>query len=164
MSQIKHAEDCKCRECLAQRNDPVTDTCSACRKRRLCKIDVLMSRDPLTGKVPTWSPRYCIAECIDLTVDERKAKRAEAKKKRKVEEPRLAWPCIGGPLDGKYAVPLDFYTTHWADRERGRYAEYDNEYETFNSAGGGYKRIGGHPTMVFIHKSLLRPMIRGRDR
>jgi len=163
MSVVKHAEDCSCRDCVAQRNEPVTESCSACRKRRKCKIDVAMSRDPLTGKVPSWAPRFC-SECLPLSVEERRAKTAEAKTKRREEEPPLAWPCIGGPLDGKYAVPLDFYDSHWADRKRGRYAEHQGEYEMYNGASGGYKRIGHRPTMVFIHRSLLKPMIRGRDR
>lgn len=158
---IKHADDCNCRDCTTQRNEPVTETCSACRKRRLCKIDVAVSRDALTGRVPTWSPRYCIAECLGLTVTERRAKYDEAQLNRRKEAPPLAWPIIGGPLDGKYAVPADFYRY---GSDPGMYAEFATAYVEFNCASGGQRKIGAAPTMIFVFEELLKPMIRGRDR
>jgi hypothetical protein len=170
VSDIKHAEDCKCRQCVAQRNEPVTDTCSCCGKRRKCKYDVAMSRDKLTGKVPSWSPRYCVKECLGLTAAERQKKRDQIRQeRRRNKEPALAYPIVGGPLDGRYAVFEDFYDEYgspgdnWYHPE-GRYAAHDHEYEAFNANGGGRKRVGGSPTMIFVHKSKLKPLIRGRDR
>ncbi len=118
------------------------------------------------GEGRTWDPAYCLAECYGLSTDERRIRaenaREAARLKRRAEPP-LAWPVIGGPLDGKFAVPADFYSG-WRDTVGGRYAEHRNVYEEFNAARGGNRRIGGFPTMIFVHKPLCRGMIRGKDR
>jgi hypothetical protein len=160
-SQVKHAEDCGCHECKRRRNEPSTQTCSACRKRRLCKQVVAYSEHVPGPK--TYDPYYCVAECLALSPAERRMKRDEARATHKVKSPPLAWPIIGGPLDGKFAVPADFYSGRWRADGDGQYAEH-KDYETFNAANGGNRRIGGKPTMIFVHASLLPRMIRGADR
>jgi hypothetical protein len=110
----------------------------------------------------TWSPDYCIKECLALSSEERAAKHDEMREQRSARKnPPLAWPIIGGPLDGKYAVPADFYRY---GSDPGMYAEFAPAYEEFNCASGGYRRIGASPTMIFVFEELLKPMIRGRDR
>jgi hypothetical protein len=68
------------------------------------------------------------------------------------------YPIIGGPLDGEYANTKDFWTeyvsTHY-NREAGQFAEYNDDYTTFNS--GDSRSV---VSMVFLHKSLLREAIR----
>jgi len=84
---------------------------------------------------------------------------------KKKRGPRFAYPCIGGPLDGLYATTQDFYgASSWSDRDEGIYHHLRNEYYEYNSGYGARKRIGGHPSMVFIHKSLLKPLISPKDR
>jgi hypothetical protein len=95
-------------------------------------------------------------------------------KLRKEREPkerkaRFAYPIIGGPLDGEYATTDDFYPERgkpdsYYYRPGGLYGHLDREYAEFNAASGGNKKLGGSPTMVFIHKSLLKPLISPRDR
>ena len=100
---------------------------------------------------------------------------------------RLAYPCIGGPLDGEHATTEDFYgyrpinpetkkPYRWNERQpdgrysferdEGMYAHLKNEYVEFNgSGGGGRKRIGMFPpSMIFVHKSLLKPTESPRKR
>lgn len=76
----------------------------------------------------------------------------------KPRAPRFAYPVIGGPLDGESATTADF------GRE-GMYEHLAREYREFNAASGrSSKRIGASPSMVFLHTSLLRPLIAPRDR
>lgn len=149
---ITHAEDCKCRQCKRIRNEPETATCDSCGRRRLCRQVMRYQAHPVT-----YDPYYCVAECLDMISAQREAKRKEMRDHRRIKAPPLAWPIIGGPLDGSYAVPSDFY---WG----GRYYEHNRDYTDWNAAHGGSRRIGGSPTMVFIHASLIRPTIRGADR
>lgn len=82
---------------------------------------------------------------------------------------RFAYPVIGGPLDGQYAIVDDFKTTSgkpgetWY-REGGIYGHLAKEYHEFNAGHGGRKVIGGFPSMVFLHDSLCRPLARPKDR
>ena len=99
---------------------------------------------------------------------------------------RLAYPCIGGPLDGEYATSEDFHGYRpinpetkkpyrygetppdgrysW-QRDEGMYAHLKHEYVEYNGSGGGSKRVGGFPpTMVYIHKSVLKPLQSPRKR
>lgn len=102
-----------------------------------------------------------------------------------------AYPCVGGPLDGEHATTddmrptlialRDIYYTGLGDpkkrgklayregdvvREGGLYGRVADEYVEYNQASGrGSKRIGGFPpTMIYVHKSLLKPLISARDR
>jgi hypothetical protein len=77
---------------------------------------------------------------------------------RKARGPRKrykkAYPCIGGPLDGEHAATEDFYRD-------GMYAHLDNEYASYNSSGSFG---GGRASMIFVHSSLIKPVISARER
>jgi hypothetical protein len=80
----------------------------------------------------------------------------------RVKRPRskLAYPIIGGPLDGEHAITDDMST--YGDA---LYKDAAHEYFEFNGAGRGRKRVGGFPpTMIYVHKSLLKPLISARER
>jgi hypothetical protein len=70
-----------------------------------------------------------------------------------------AYYCVGGPLDGQYATTADFYTYAWGDNPVGMFAHLDGEYSQFNN--GGY---ASGCSMVWLHKSLLKPPIKAKDR
>jgi hypothetical protein len=154
-SDVKHADDCKCSTCKRKRNEPEKYTCSCCGKQRLCKQVERGGSGPRS-----YDPHYCIKECLNLTTTERRSRYEQAyraRRKKRQDAPPLAWPIIGGPLDGLYAVPADF----WGE---GRYQPHCREYAEFNSGSRSHKRIGASPSMVYIHRLLLKPMIRGADR
>lgn len=157
---VKHAEDCACRQCKRNRNEPETEKCDFCLKRRVCKQVQVYTDNLQPGKLATYDPHACLAQCFDLSPAERKKVNQEARAERKAKRqahPPLAWPIIGGPLDGSFAVPADFY-------DDGRYASLARDYNEFNAGHGGNRRIGGFPTMIFVHVSKTPGMIRGRDR
>lgn len=156
-SVVEHAN---CRECKRKRNLPTKMRCSCCGKTRKCQ-------QVRAGNVEhTWDPWYCLMECLKLTSGERDIRRKNAQefaRQERLKHPPLAWPIIGGPLNGLFAVPRDFHTG-WRGEPDGRYAPHARQYREFNSASGTSKRIGGFPSMIFVHTSLLPGMIRGRDR
>jgi len=80
------------------------------------------------------------------------------KQREKKQRSKVAYPIIGGPLDGQYAITDDFY-------HDGIFANVEREYIDYNCASHGGKTIGSNPpSMLWIHKSLLKPIISGRDR
>lgn len=93
------------------------------------------------------------------------------KNARARQRSKLAYPCVGGPLDGEHVLTDDFYEESgkpeysWY-RPAGLYPHLRTEYVEYNCAGGsGRKKIGGFPpTMIYVHKSLLKPLISGRER
>jgi hypothetical protein len=73
------------------------------------------------------------------------------------------YPIIGGPLDGEYGDYADFQEGYdvqasWGGtlRDPGEHAAFKNEYVSFNSANGRRN----DPSMIWLHKSLLRGTIR----
>lgn len=93
------------------------------------------------------------------------------KLRREVRAPRKrykkAYPCIGGPLDGQHAATEDFYQgspekfrEHSWFREGGMYGHLADEYASYNASG----RSRRGPSMIFVHTSLLKPLISARDR
>jgi hypothetical protein len=119
-----------------------TRCCDGCgRKRKLYYGEAL----PFHG--------LC-SECIVTIKDE-----AGIVKARKARPPRAryrkAYICIGGPLDGQYATTEDFH-----DRE-GMYAHLDDQYASYNSSGS---YGGGRASMIYVHMSLIKPPISGRER
>lgn len=97
---------------------------------------------------------------------------------------KKAYPCIGGPLNGKHAITEDFsegpchyewpqkdgtWAKSYMDRipgekprkivtgPGGMYAQYKDVYNSYNAAGR--YRAKGAASMVFIHISLLKPTI-----
>lgn len=89
---------------------------------------------------------------------------------RKTREPRKkykkAYPCIGGPLDGLYAASEDMYPEIVARddgrvlREGGMYGHIGDEYIEYNAANSSSRT----PSMIFVHTSLLKPVISARAR
>lgn len=87
---------------------------------------------------------------------------------------KLAYPIVGGPLDGKHAITDDFSQYYqkyesdvWPkDMGAGIYKHLADEYVEYNIAGGARsKKVGSFPpSMVYIHKSLLKPLISPKDR
>lgn len=144
------------------------ETCDCCGRRRICQVEKVQY-----GAKTTWiaTRHYCLKECAYLTVSERKKKSAESRLERKKNpRPKIAYPIIGGPLDGEYAATVDFEkewkssNPEWA-REGGMYAHLSDEYLQFNRSGGYSKRIGSFPpSMVYIHKSVLKPLASPKDR
>jgi hypothetical protein len=102
---------------------------------------------------------WLCSECfpkVETQADIAALRRARAPKPR---APRFAYPVIGGPLDGESATTADF------EDKGGMYEHLAREYHQFNSASGrSAKRIGGYPSMIFLHTSLIRPLIAPRDR
>lgn len=109
--------------------------------------------------------------------------RKQREEKPRAEKARFAYPIIGGPLDGMYATTSDFeervvakhdsfkygtkeiqYKAGHIFREGGMYGHLANEYEEFNASRGVRKKLGASPSMVYIHKTLLKPLIHPRDR
>lgn len=124
-------------------------TCETCGKVRKCWVK------------NRWR-HYC-SECWPLTDEQRSEVYRQRRAERKPAS-RFAYPIIGGPLDGEYATTFDFYRGGVTADSGGIYAAHATEYAEFNAAGGGRRRIGGSPSMVFLHKSLLRPLISPRER
>jgi hypothetical protein len=97
--------------------------------------------------------------CYDLTGAELDTVRKEAERLRndRAAKARLAYPCIGGPLDGEHATTDDFAPGygepgHKWYRQAGMYGHLSREYVEFNRAGGGgRKKIGAPATMIFVH-------------
>lgn len=152
------------------------ESCSVCRKRRVCEQSKDDADKTVGGekhgpsRVPSWAPHYCLRECIKLTPAQRTAKRTEIREaQRKKPTAKFAYPIIGGPLDGEYAITSDFYSGSGKEgdtyyRPEGIYYHLSRQYEEFNAAHGGRKVLGGSPSMVFIHTSLLKPLARPKDR
>ena len=126
----------------------VKATCYVCRKRRQC------------ARFNTYYDR-CI-ECYSLTNAEAETKNKEARANKKPRM-KIAYPCIGGPLDGLYAVHDDFYTGY-RDNPGGIYAHLRSEYIDYNGSWRGSKTIGSRPTMIYVHTSILKPLISAKDR
>lgn len=80
---------------------------------------------------------------------------------------KRAYPCVGGPLDGEHACTDDFVRgtpekyrgVSWFS-EPGMYAHLRDEYIEYNAA----RRSSKQPSMVFVHTSLLKPVISARQR
>jgi hypothetical protein len=138
-----------CPYCELERNEPQDahrkGTCGTCGKvRKLFKYNFYY---------------YACSECIKLTASEkRKAQQTREAAKQHGETARFAYPIVGGPLDGEYAITADFY-------RGGIYEHLDRNYQVYNAARGGHKKIGGWPpTMIFIHSSLLQALARPKER
>lgn len=149
-------------------------TCDGCGKRRKCEKPADKTREVMYH--PDGRKRYMTtaehhaahkklihyywlcSECfpkVETQADLITLRRARAPKPR---APRFAYPVIGGPLDGESATTADF-------AREGMYEHLAREYREFNAASGrSSKRIGASPSMVFLHTSLLRPLIAPRDR
>lgn len=118
-------------------------TCEACGKVR--KL----------GRLESW--HYYCGECYGLTQEERDVMKRE--RRALGSKPRIAYPIVGGPLDGEHAVTADF-----EDRS-GMYSHLSDQYVIYNCSSGGSKRIGGFPpSMIWIHRDLLKPLASPRDR
>jgi hypothetical protein len=87
---------------------------------------------------------------------------------------KKAYPCIGGPLDGKHAVTDDF-SPEWGQlgeeffQPRGMYHYLADEYMSYNNANGRVHLRRGtvkedSPSMIFVHVSCLKPAISPKDR
>ena len=82
-----------------------------------------------------------------------------------------AYPCIGGPLAGQYATTRDFEGSSLflnsidnGDGE-GIYSHLRREYLAYNSNSRGDNSVGGFPpSIVWIHQSVLKPIIAARER
>jgi hypothetical protein len=99
---------------------------------------------------------------------------------------KKAYPCIGGPLDGKHAITDDFHegpchyeypsvdggvTREWrkrvpgskpqkvADGPGGMYGHLKDDYASYNNAGYYGANAKNKSSMVWIHVSLLKPAI-----
>lgn len=93
-------------------------------------------------------------ECYPKVKTQGDIVRLRQERPRKPRQPRFSYPCVGGPLDGQYALTTDFYSS---GKHHGKgYAEY-------NQAGGGRNRVGSSPSMIFVHESKLLPLRSGRD-
>jgi hypothetical protein len=70
-----------------------------------------------------------------------------------------AYPCIGGPLDGQHATTKDFGTD-------GMFEHLDAEYAYYNFGYVSWRRDRSKPlpTMVFLHRDVLAPVISARLR
>lgn len=100
---------------------------------------------------------YC-DECAGLSEVQRKV--VYAARRAAPTVPRIAYPCVGGPLDGVHVVAADF-------REGGMYAHLSRSYVEYNRAGGGRggPRIGQHPpTMIHVYREALPPLGRPAER
>jgi hypothetical protein len=144
-----------------------TTTCDGCSRRRKC------TRPGATGIRFYWLCTECnprVKEQSDIS--KLRKEHGPARRARNAKRSKLAYPVIGGPLDGYSATTDDFHSGQgkpgdsWF-REDGMYMHLANEYMEYNGAHGGYrsKRVGGFPpSMIYVHKSLLRPLISGRTR
>lgn len=70
-----------------------------------------------------------------------------------------AHPCIGGPLDGEFAMYHDFWQTN-----NGIYAHMRDEYVQFNNAHHESSSKKSRAAVAFIHVSKLPKSISPRDR
>jgi len=142
---------------MARENE--TGTCSVCRRRR----KMVGPPDPKDGSFHYF---YLCRECTALSPEERDAEKDRGE--RRVEERNLksrkAYPIVGGPLDGEFALTIDFQSA-WGTpgdgkfyREGGMYAHLSREYFEYNSASRG------NPSMIFVHESCLPRQKRGRQR
>lgn len=113
------------------------------------------------------------SECFDLPEEEAKA--IFTQRKMQPRKPRLAYPCIGGPLDGEHATTVDFMRAqrkyNYETKEfievapEGMYNHLATEYIEYNCAGGSSKTIGGWPpSMIFIHRDSLPALASPKDR
>jgi hypothetical protein len=138
-------------------------TCDGCGKRR--KLTHPEKKQGLVRAGEEISYYGLCSECFPLihnqadVVERRKTTRQERPKRR----PSIAYPCIGGPLDGQHALTSDFEKptaekfrgNSWF-REGGMYGHLADEYLEYNSSRSGAKRQGGWPpSMVFLHKTIV---------
>jgi hypothetical protein len=78
---------------------------------------------------------------------------------------KRAYPIIGGPLDGFHALTSDFYSGYGKEGDEyyspaGMYCHLDDEYVEYNCAS----RRRHAPSMIFVHKSVLKPLISPKER
>ena len=66
---------------------------------------------------------------------------------------KKAYPCIGGALDGEYAATEDFYSD-------GMYRHLSDSYVEYNLG----HRTREAPSMIFVDRSLLKPVISAAKR
>jgi hypothetical protein len=141
-------------------------SCGACGKVRKCE------RPSIHDLRYYW---LC-SECLPKVSSRDDLIRLRQERPKKERRPRFAYPCIGGPLDGEYATTDDMRPTHIAARDYGKWKKgdvitegglYGNiaaDYFEFNSAHGRAKRIGAFPSMIFVHRSVLKPLISPKER
>lgn len=108
------------------------------------------------------------SECfpkVKTQADIRTLRQARDKTTRK--RYKKAYPCLGGPLDGQHAATEDFETAspekfrhHSWYREGGMYGHLADEYVEFNAG----RRTRSAPSMIFVHTSILKPVISARER
>jgi hypothetical protein len=144
-------------------------TCDGCGKVR--KLTHPERKTGIVGPGEEVSYYGLCSECfpkVKTQADIIKLRKARDPRERK---PRFAYPCIGGPLDGEYATTDDFekptdekYRGNSWFREGGMYGHLADDYAEFNNSRGGRKVIGGEPSMVFIHRALLKPLVAPRNR
>lgn len=92
---------------------------------------------------------FC-SECLPL-VHSQKDIQTLRKNREKKQRYKKAFICIGGPLDGQFAITDDFY-------REGIYGHLGNDYDQFNSSGGGKS------SMIWVHRSLVKAPVSGKDR
>lgn len=99
------------------------------------------------------------SECYPLvsTQEDVARLRREYRSGRPKRGPRFAYPCLRGPLDGEYATTKDFET-------EGMYAHLAGQYVQYNSAGYRGRRIGGHPSAIYVWAEGLPALISPRNR
>lgn len=83
----------------------------------------------------------------------------------------LAYPCIGGPLAGKYATSTDFigggrFLSSELHGVPGRYERYAGEYTPYEwpAFTGPYEAGDFPPKRVYLHQSILKPALKAGDR
>lgn len=77
---------------------------------------------------------------------------------------KWGYPIIGGPLDGQWGNWDDFQNSGYGGTLPGVHYPHRAEYTPFNRADGQTrgrgKKHNGPASMIWLHKSLLQPMIR----
>lgn len=136
-------------------SDERRQVCDVCKRSRKCKR-VGSTYEFRCGECMDL-PSVALAEARDLG-KERVKQRTEAAKK--------AYPCIGGPLDGMFAMVSDFHRAYGTPDSRwysegGMYAHLANEYLEYNASS---RHNRGSSSMIYVHTSLIKQPVRGRDR
>ena len=117
-------------------------TCDACgRVRKLHRV--LKSELKYHSFCRECAPKMNSIEDVKLARNRRPAKKRYKK----------AYPCIGGALDGEYAATEDFYSD-------GMYRHLSDSYVEYNLG----HRTRSAPSMIFVDRSLLKPVISAAKR
>jgi hypothetical protein len=146
-------------------------TCDGCGKVRQ------LDRKQIEKASDSWARFYRLcSECLPKVSTKDDLIKLRQERPKKERRARFAYPCVGGPLDGEYATTDDMIPTMIAARDYGKWKKGDiiregglyghiaHEYHEYNASHGSAKKIGSKPSMIFIHNSLLKPLISPKDR